>query len=80
MSIPLFVSDKIEAGDDNATAFRGLPCLRADGSDWLYWTFEVLSRMPGTTVQIMGKDVEPVCDVEGLSAFAGCVHCGSANT
>ena len=43
-------------------------CLIFEQMDQIYFTgpFEVLSRMPDTTVQIVGKELSPVRDVQGL--------------
>jgi hypothetical protein len=43
-------------------------CLVFERMDQIDFTgpFEVLSRMPGITVQIIGKEVEPISDVRGL--------------
>jgi len=43
-------------------------CLIFERMDQIDFTgpFEVLSRMPDTTIQIVGKELEPVRDVQGL--------------
>jgi cyclohexyl-isocyanide hydratase len=43
-----------------------LPDLPVDESDRFHGPFEVLSRMPDATVQIMAKELTPVRDVQGL--------------
>ena len=66
MSIPLFVSERVEAGADDATIARGL--LIYERMDQIDFTgpFEILSRMPDRTVQIIGKELSLVRDVQGL--------------
>jgi cyclohexyl-isocyanide hydratase len=43
-------------------------CLIFERMDQIDFTgpFEVLSRMPDTTIQLIGKEVAPVRDVQGL--------------
>jgi cyclohexyl-isocyanide hydratase len=66
MSIPLFVSGKPKP--EMTTQPLSVGCLIFERMDQIDFTgpFEVLSRMPDITVQIIGKDVEPVHDVQGL--------------
>jgi cyclohexyl-isocyanide hydratase len=40
--------------------------LSADGSDFT-GPFEVLSRMPDTTVHVVGKELAPIRDVQGFN-------------
>jgi hypothetical protein len=51
---------EIEAGDDNATVVCGLSDLERMEQIDFTGPFESLSRMPDTTVQIIGKEVEQV--------------------
>lgn len=66
MSIPLFVSERSKPS--MTTQSLSLGCLIFERMDQIDFTgpFEVLSRMPDTTVQIIGKDLSPVRDVQGL--------------
>jgi len=66
MSIPLFVSDR--PGPQITTRRLSVGCLIFFQMDQIDFTgpFEVLSRMPDTAVQIVGKEVAPVRDVQGL--------------
>ena len=66
MSIALFVSERSKP--EMTTRPLSVGCFVFERMDQIDFTgpFEVLSRMPGTTVQIMGKDVGPVRDVQGL--------------
>ena len=66
MSIPLFVSERSKPETTTQPLSEG--CLIFERMDQIGFTgpFEVLSRMPDTTVQITGKGVEPVRDVQGL--------------
>ena len=66
MSIPLFVSERSKP--EMTTRPLSLGCLIFSGMDQIDFTgpFEVLSRMPDTTVQIIGKELAPVRDVQGL--------------
>lgn len=66
MSVPLFISKRSKP----ALSVRPLSvgCLIFERMDQIDFTgpFEVLSRMPDTTIQIIGKEVAPVRDVQGL--------------
>ena len=66
MSIPLFVSERPKPEITKRPLSVG--CLIFERMDQIDFTgpFEVLSRMPDTTVQIIGKEVKPVRDVQGL--------------
>jgi len=66
MRVPLFVSDRL--GPQIATRSLSVGCLIFSRMDQIDFTgpFEVLSRMPDTTVQIVGKELAPVRDVQGL--------------
>jgi|SRR5215831_6774444 len=66
MSIPVFVSEKSKP--EITTRPLSVGCLVFDRMDQIDFTgpFEILSRMPSTTIQIIGKEVEPVRDVQGL--------------
>ena len=66
MSIPLFVGDK--PGPRATTRPLSVGCLIFAQMDQIDFTgpFEVLSRMPDTTVQAVGKELAPVPDVQGL--------------
>lgn len=66
MSIPLFVSER--SGPQITTRPLSVGCLIFAQMDQIDFTgpFEVLSRMPDTTVQIVGKELAPVRDVQGL--------------
>jgi hypothetical protein len=66
MSIPLFVSEKSKPKITTQPVSVG--CLVFERMDQIDFTgpFEVLSRMSDTTVQIIGKEVESVRDVQGL--------------
>lgn len=66
MSIPLFVSERSKPELFEHPLSVG--CLIFEGMDQIDFTgpFEVLSRMPDATIQIIGKEVEPVRDVQGL--------------
>jgi cyclohexyl-isocyanide hydratase len=66
MTIPLFFSERSKP--EMTTRPLSLGCLVFERMDQIDFTgpFEVLSRMPDTTVQIIGKEVEPVRDVQGL--------------
>lgn len=69
MSVPLFMSERSKP----ALSVRPLSvgCLIFEQMDQIDFTgpFEVLSRMPDTTIQIIGKEVAPVRDVQGLRLF-----------
>lgn len=66
MSVPLFVSERSKP----ALSVRPLSvgCFIFEQMDQIDFTgpFEVLSRMPDTAVQIIGKGLSPVPDVQGL--------------
>lgn len=66
MSVPLIVSDKSKP--ELSTRPLSVGCLIFERMDQIDFTgpFEVLSRMPDTTIRIIGKEVEPVRDVQGL--------------
>ena len=67
MSIPLFVSERSKP--ELSTRPLSVGCLIFEQMDQIDFTgpFEVLSRMPGTTIQIIGKERSPVRDLQGLS-------------
>jgi cyclohexyl-isocyanide hydratase len=66
MSVPLFVGEisKLKI----TTQPLSVGCLIFDRMDQIDFTgpFEVLSRMPDTSIQIIGKEVAPVRDMQGL--------------
>jgi cyclohexyl-isocyanide hydratase len=66
MSIPVFVSER--AKPERTTRPLAVGCLIFEGMDQIDFTgpFEVLSRMPDATVQIIGKEAAPVHDVQEL--------------
>lgn len=66
MSIPLFVSERPKPQLTGRPISVG--CLIFEQMDQIDFTgpFEILSRMPDTTVQIIGKELSPVRDVQGL--------------
>lgn len=66
MSRPLFVSERPRP--QITTRPLSVGCLIFPQMDQIDFTgpFEVLSRMPDTTVQIMARELTPVCDVQGL--------------
>jgi cyclohexyl-isocyanide hydratase len=66
MSIPLFVSERSKP--EMTTQPLSVGCLIFERMDQIDFTgpFEVLSRMPETMVQIIGKEVTPIRDVQGL--------------
>ncbi len=66
MSAPLLVSDRPRPRITKQPPHVG--CLIYERMDQIDFTgpFEVLSRMPDTTIQIIGQEVEPVRDVQGL--------------
>ena len=66
MSVPLFMSDRSKP--KTTTRPLSVGCLIFERMDQIDFTgpFEVLSRMPDTTIQIIGKEVAPVRDVQGL--------------
>lgn len=66
MSVPLIVSER--AKPELSVKPLSVGCLIFERMDQIDFTgpFEVLSRMPDTTIQIIGKEVELVRDVQGL--------------
>lgn len=66
MSVSLFVSKRSKPG--LAVGPLSVGCLIFERMDQIDFTgpFEVLSRMSDTTIQIIGKEVQPVRDVQGL--------------
>jgi cyclohexyl-isocyanide hydratase len=66
MSLPLFVSERSKP--QMTTQPLSVGCLIFERMDQIDFTgpFEVLSRMPDATVQIIGKETAPVRDVQGL--------------
>jgi cyclohexyl-isocyanide hydratase len=66
MSVPLFVSERSKP--KITTQPLSVGCLIFERMDQIDFTgpFEVLSRMPDTTIQIIGKEAAPVRDVQGL--------------
>lgn len=66
MSAPLLVSDRPRPRITKQPLNVG--CLIYERMDQIDFTgpFEVLSRMPDTTIQIIGQEVAPVRDVQGL--------------
>ena len=69
MSSPLFVSERSKPA--LTTRPLSVGCLIFERMDQIDFTgpFEVLSRMPDTTVQIIGKELSPIRDVQGLRLF-----------
>lgn len=70
MSIPLFVSERSKP--ELSVRPLSVGCLIFERMDQIDFTgpFEVLSRMPDTTVQIVGKGLVPVRDIQGLRLIA----------
>ena len=66
MAIPLFVSERSKP--QPTTRSLSVGCLIFTQMDQIDFTgpFEVLSRMPDTTVSVVGKELAPVRDVQGL--------------
>jgi cyclohexyl-isocyanide hydratase len=66
MSLPLFVSERSKP--QMTTQPLSVGCLIFERMDQIDFTgpFEVLSRMPDTTIQIIGKELAPVRDIQGL--------------
>lgn len=66
MSVPLFVSERSKPR--MTTQPLSVGCLIFEQMDQIDFTgpFEVLSRMPDSTIQIVGKGLVPVRDVQGL--------------
>jgi cyclohexyl-isocyanide hydratase len=69
MSAPLVVSERPKPRIAKQPLNVG--CLIYERMDQIDFTgpFEVLSRMPDTTIQIIGKEVAPVRDVQGLRLY-----------
>lgn len=65
-SVPLFVSRRSKP--EMTTRPLSVGCLIYEQMDQIDFTgpFEVLSRMPDTTIQIIGKQLSPVRDLQGL--------------
>jgi cyclohexyl-isocyanide hydratase len=66
MSAPLLVSDK--PGPQITTRPLSVGCLIFPQMDQIDFTgpFEVLSRMPDTTIRVVAKELVPICDIQGL--------------
>jgi len=66
MSIPLFVSEKPRP--QVTTRPLSVGCLIFERIDQIDFTgsFEILSRMTDTTIRIIGKELTPVRDMQGL--------------
>ena len=66
MSIPLLVSERSKP--ELSVRLRSVGCLIFERMDQIDFTgpFEVLSRMPDTTVQIIVKELSPIRDAQGL--------------
>ena len=66
MSLPLFISERSKP--QLTTRQLAVGCLIFPRMDQIDFTgpFEVLSRMPDTTVRIVGKELAPIRDVQGL--------------
>ena len=66
MNILIFVGER--SGPKITTRPLSVGCLIFEQMDQIDFTgpFEVLSRMPDTTVQILGKELAPVRDLQGL--------------
>ena len=66
MSSPLFGSERSKP--ELTTRPLSVGCLIFERMDQIDFTgpFEVLSRMPDTTIQVIAKEVAPVSDVQGL--------------
>jgi cyclohexyl-isocyanide hydratase len=69
MSTPLFASQRSKPR--MTTQALSVGCLIFEQMDQIDFTgpFEVLSRMPDSTIQIIGKEVAPIRDVQGLRLF-----------
>ncbi len=69
MSVPLFVSERSKP--EMTTQPLSVGCLIFERMDQIDFTgpFEVLSRMPDTTIQIIGMGLTPVRDVQGLHLY-----------
>lgn len=66
MSVPLIVSERSKP--QLSVSPLSVGCLVFEQMDQIDFTgpFEVLSRMPDTTIQVIGKEVVPVRDIQGL--------------
>jgi cyclohexyl-isocyanide hydratase len=66
MSVPLFVSERPKP--ERTTRPLSVGCFLFERMDQIDFTgpFEVLSRMPDTSIRIIGKEAAPVRDVQGL--------------
>jgi cyclohexyl-isocyanide hydratase len=66
MSIPLFVSER--SRPEQSARPLSVGCLIFPQMDQIDFTgpFEVLSRMPDTTIQVVAKQSAPLRDVQGL--------------
>ena len=66
MGVPLFVSERSKPPMTRQPLFVG--CLIYERMDQIDFAgpFEVLSRMPDTTIQIVAKEPAPIRDVQGL--------------
>lgn len=71
MNAPLFVSERL--GPQITTQPLSVGCLIFPQMDQIDFTgpFEVLSRMPDTTVHVVGKRLAPIRDVQGLQLTPG---------
>lgn len=69
MSVPLIVSERSKP--QLSVSPLSVGCLIFEQMDQIDFTgpFEVLSRMPDTTIQVIGKEVVPVRDIQGLRLF-----------
>jgi cyclohexyl-isocyanide hydratase len=66
MTIPLFVSERSKPElTERPLSVGCLIFLQMDQIDFT-GPFEVLSRMPDTTVHVVGKALTPIRDVQGL--------------
>lgn len=66
MNGPLFVSERSKP--ELTTRPLSVGCLIFERMDQIDFTgpFEILSRVPDTTVQVIGKELSPIRDVQGL--------------
>jgi cyclohexyl-isocyanide hydratase len=66
MSVPFFVTGRPKP--ERTTRRLSVGCLIFERMDQIDFTgpFEVLSRMPDTDIQMVGKEAAPVRDVQGL--------------
>jgi cyclohexyl-isocyanide hydratase len=71
MSVPLIVTERSKPQLSARPLSVG--CLIFERMDQIDFTgpFEVLSRMPDTTIRAIAKKVAPVCDVQGLRLSPG---------